>query len=52
MMSSFDFGIQFLHADKMTYWGRHHCSFWIKNAGVELERIRSAFPLRCTGSLS
>ena len=53
MMSSFDFGIQFLDADKMTCWGKHQdSSFWIKDAGVELERIRSSFPLSCTGSLS
>jgi hypothetical protein len=35
-MSSFDFGVQFLDADRMTYWGKHRdASFWIENASVE-----------------
>jgi hypothetical protein len=35
-MSSFDFGVQFLDADRMTYWGkRRDTSFWIENASVE-----------------
>jgi catalase len=35
-MSSFDFGVQFLDFDRMTYWGKHHdASFWIENASVE-----------------
>jgi hypothetical protein len=32
-MSSFDFGVQFLDAERMTYWGKHQdTSFWIENA--------------------
>ena len=35
-MSSFDFGVQFLDPDKMTYWGKHRdANFWIENASVE-----------------
>jgi hypothetical protein len=35
-MSGFDFGLQFLDADRMTYWGkRRDTSFWIENASVE-----------------
>lgn len=35
-MSSFDFGVQFLDANKMTYWGKQRDdSFWIENASVD-----------------
>jgi len=35
-MSSFDFGVQFLDTDKMTYWGNHRDgNFWVENASVE-----------------
>jgi hypothetical protein len=35
-MSGFDFGLQFLDADRMTYWGkRRDANFWIENASVE-----------------
>src|SRR5213082_1980186 len=35
-MSSFDFGLQFLDAGKMTYWGqRMDSNFWTENASVE-----------------
>jgi catalase len=35
-MSSFDFTLQFLDTDRMTYWGRHRdAAFWIENASVE-----------------
>jgi hypothetical protein len=35
-MSSFEFGLQFLDADQMTYWGRPQpASFWTENASVE-----------------
>jgi hypothetical protein len=35
-MSGFDFGVQFLDADRMTYWGkRRDASFWIENASIE-----------------
>jgi hypothetical protein len=34
-MSRFDFGVQFLDADRLTYWGRRYdASFWIENASV------------------
>jgi hypothetical protein len=30
------FGVQFLDADRNTYWGKHHdASFWIENASIE-----------------
>jgi hypothetical protein len=35
-MSGFEFGLQFLDADQMTYWGRpQQASFWTENASVE-----------------
>ena len=35
-MSSFDFGVQFLDAGKMTYWGKHYdANFWIENASIK-----------------
>jgi hypothetical protein len=35
-MSSFDFGVQFLDASKMTYWGKQRDNdFWIENASVD-----------------
>jgi hypothetical protein len=35
-MSSFEFGLQFLDAEHMTYWGRpQQASFWTENASVE-----------------
>jgi hypothetical protein len=35
-MSRFDFGVQFLDARRMTYWGKpRDDSFWIENASVE-----------------
>lgn len=34
-MSSFNFGVQFLDPQRMTYWGkRHDANFWIENASV------------------
>jgi hypothetical protein len=43
-MSSFDFGVQFLDADRMTYWGEHHdASFWIENASVEWKESEAPF---------
>jgi hypothetical protein len=43
-MSSFDFGVQFLDADRMTYWGKHHdTSFWIENASVEWKESDAPF---------
>jgi catalase len=43
-MSSFDFGVQFLDPDRMTYWGkRHDASFWIENASVEWKESEAPF---------
>jgi hypothetical protein len=43
-MSSFDFGVQFLDAGRMTYWGKHHdASFWIENASVEWKESEAPF---------
>jgi hypothetical protein len=43
-MSSFDFGVQFLDTDRMTYWGKHHdANFWIENASVEWKESEAPF---------
>ncbi|SHK51883.1 hypothetical protein SAMN05444159_3465 [Bradyrhizobium lablabi] len=43
-MSSFDFGVQLLDADNMTYWGkRRDASFWIENASVEWSEAEAPF---------
>ncbi|HMH11620.1 MAG TPA: hypothetical protein VK578_00805 [Edaphobacter sp.] len=43
-MSSFDFGVQFLDADRMTYWGKHQdADFWIENASVEWNESETPF---------
>jgi hypothetical protein len=43
-MSSFDFGVQFLDAYKMTYWGkRQDAGFWIENASVEWKESEASF---------
>ena len=43
-MSSFDFGLQFLDADRMTYWGKRQDSdFWIENASVEWNEAEAPF---------
>jgi len=43
-MSAFDFGIQFLEVDRMTYWRkRRDADFWIENASVEWNEIEAAF---------
>lgn len=43
-MSSFDFGVQFLDSERMTYWGkRHSASFWIENASVVWKEVESPF---------
>ena len=45
-MSSFDFAVQFLDADRMTYWGkRRDANFWIENASVEWNEAESPFHL-------
>jgi catalase len=43
-MSSFDFALQFLDADRMTYWGRRRdAAFWIENASVEWPETQASF---------
>jgi len=43
-MSYFDFGIQFLDVNKMTYWGsRRDANFWIENASVEWNESEAPF---------
>jgi hypothetical protein len=44
IMSRFDFGLQFLDPDRMTYWGkRHDAKFWIENASVDWKENETAF---------
>ncbi len=43
-MSTFDFGVQFLDTESMTYRGKHHdASFWIENASVEWKESEAPF---------
>lgn len=43
-MSGFDFGLQFLDAGRMTYWGeRRDADFWIENASVEWSEAEAPF---------
>ena len=43
-MSSFDFGVQFLDADRMTYWGkRQDASFWTENASILWKETQAPF---------
>jgi hypothetical protein len=43
-MSSFDFGVQFLDTDRMTYWGkRRDANFWIENASVKWNETQAPF---------
>jgi hypothetical protein len=43
-MSSFDFGVQFLDTDKMTYWGkRRDANFWIENASIKWNEEEAPF---------
>jgi hypothetical protein len=43
-MSGFNFGLQFLDADRMTYWGkRQDVNFWIENASVEWNEAEAPF---------
>jgi hypothetical protein len=43
-MSRFDFGLQFLDADRMTYWGtRRDAAFWIENASVAWDEAAAPF---------
>jgi hypothetical protein len=44
MMSSFDFAVQFLDVDRMTYWGKQRdANFWIENASVEWKEAEAPF---------
>ena len=43
-MSAFDFGLQFLDAERMTYWGTHQdANFWIENASVRWNEAQAPF---------
>lgn len=43
-MSSFEFGLQFLDIETMTYWGRHRdASFWTENASVLWKESQAPF---------
>jgi hypothetical protein len=43
-MSTFDFGLQFLDVEKMTYWGkRRDADFWVENASVEWNEAEAPF---------
>src|SRR5262249_45087926 len=43
-MSSFDFALQFLDNERMTYWGkRRDVGFWIENASVEWKETQAPF---------
>jgi hypothetical protein len=43
-MSVFDVAVQFLDADKMTYWGKHRdAAFWIENASIEWNEAQAPF---------
>jgi hypothetical protein len=43
-MSEFDFGIQFLDVERMTYWSkRQDAGFWIENASVEWNETEAPF---------
>ncbi len=44
VMSSFEFGVQFLDTDKMTYWGkRRDANFWIENASIDWKESEAPF---------
>jgi hypothetical protein len=43
-MSGFDFGVQFLDAGRMTYWGkRQDANFWIENASIKWDEAEAPF---------
>jgi hypothetical protein len=43
-MSGFDFGVQFLDAHSMTYWGKpHDANFWIENASLQWNEAEAPF---------
>jgi hypothetical protein len=50
-MSGFDFGVQFLDAARMTYWGKHQdANFWIENASVDWKEAEA--PLHTVARLT
>lgn len=50
-MSSFDFAVQLLDAERMTYWGmRRRPSFWIENASVDWNEAQA--PCHVIGRLT
>jgi hypothetical protein len=43
-MSTFEFGVQFLDPNRMTYWGkRRDANFWIENASIEWNEVEAPF---------
>ena len=43
-MSSFDFGVQFLDTERMTYWGkRRDVNFWTENASIKWKESEAPF---------
>jgi hypothetical protein len=43
-MSAFDFGVQLLDVDRMTYWGkRRDANFWIENASIAWNETEAPF---------
>ena len=43
-MSTFDFGVQFLDVNRMTYWGkRRDARFWIENASIDWHEAEAPF---------
>jgi len=43
-MSAFDFGLQFLDANRMTYWGKHQdANFWTENASIKWKEAEAPF---------
>ena len=43
-MSGFDFAVQFLDADRMTYWGKHQdTNFWTENASIKWKESEAPF---------
>ena len=43
-MSSFEFGVQFLDPNRMTYWGkRRDTAFWTENASLKWKEAEAPF---------
>ncbi len=43
-MSAFDFGLQFLDAERMTYWGKRQDErFWTENASIDWKEAQAPF---------